>query len=253
MAEKTRKEQPTISCLINFDNSNTQDLTEEIKVQFQQLNTETLKQISADQQKEMENLNMVMHDIQNANLRLLEKQQQANDQQQNNDQRQNEKSLVEKAKLFNELIVSITQDSVAATAILSYNKYINKNMATDPNKNVNDDSESQLHTFAKVYHILWEIQGEDHLWPFFTKLVNNSLYLQPHFWVQCGFAVGFAIADIIKMIIIAQLMIEHVDAETLQKAVKESIAKINGKIKSDKYSKLPQDEILQILPNDPKV
>lgn len=238
---------------------------EELKQSVEQLNIASIKNLTQAQFKEMENVQNILINV--------EQTEEGNDDDEDMLEggggldEGKEGKLSERAAIFKKLIVQINQNTTAATAILTYNQYASihckessQNNDRNDNHNARDEVADQLNTFSTVYDMLWKIHGDPELWPFFRDLFKNSVYLKPFFWNQCGYPVGFAISDLIKMIIINSIWLDNVDSAMLKKYIRQSVENINTKIKGKKsaaslakYQLLKEDEISALYPDDPKV
>ena len=264
MAENPRKsqaEKPTITCPA-IDFAAYTEISSDTIESAKELQKTTIKQLTKSQQQELDNLNVVMKQIKEIiNIETGDDE----EMKENDDELNHLKILEKQADLFNQLITSINKNATAANAILTYNLYMQANMKSQNNINNNNSNialndNDQLKTFATVYDILWKIQGFTDLWPHFANLVNNSMYLQPWFWANCGYAVGFAISDIIKMIILGNIWIYKITAAQLAKIIKESIKDFNDKIlyKKNLSQKaaiqiIKENDMTEIIPKDCKV
>ena len=267
MAQKPiedRVAKPTIIQCPQIDFAQFENISNETIDSVIRLQNNTFNQFKKTHEDELNNLDSVMLQIK-AQIRGADGADEDEEMKENDVDNGELKKLQKNSQLFDKLITSINNNAIAANAIVAYNLYIQENMNKHNNRNNNINANNlnvnkQLQTFVTVYDILWKIQGCIELWPHFAKLVKNSIYLQPWFWANSGYPIGFAISDCIKMIILGNIWIEYVDNARLVTIFKESIKKFNTKLLQRK--KVPQqhtikilqeNEILDIFPQQTKV
>ena len=270
--QNSEKDKQNVPCSHHIDLTEYKHISAETKQGAETVHNLTLTALSKAHLQEIKNLDTIMKQISD---KIQEKnnddgREEGHGEVEEKDNEDVDLTLLEtKADLFNKLIQSINSNSIAASAIITYNSYwqTNQNKSNNDENNHNNDEEpgtsnsnSQLQTFANVYDILYQIHGYTELWPHFANLVEKSLYLQPYFWSKCGYAVGYAISDLIKMIILGNIWMQKLTQAKLEQMITQAVYDFNAKLTLKKTTKqkeklklLTKEDVENIIPTDPKV